>query len=324
LPSHAGPPSWIKPQLAALVKKPPDGDDWLHEIKFDGYRMHARLERGRVKLLTRTGLDWTLKYPAISGAFATLRAETAYLDGELCGVRPDGTTSFSMIQNASDGGNAASLVFYPFDLLYLDGKSLLALPLRQRKRQLQKLMANAPDNLHYSDHHIGQGAAFFEQAGKLGVEGIVSKRVDGAYEPGRRTWQKVKCLNREEFIVVGWSDPEGSRHRIGALLLGYYAPDGELIYAGRAGTGMPERELERLWQRLQPIAVEKMPLSAPPPRGGRFGSPLVLSKVHWVRPEMVAEVSYVEWTGDGLLRHVVYLGEREDKAARGVIRAKPT
>ena len=125
-------------------------------------------------------------------------------------------------------------------------------------------------------------------------------------------------------MVVGWSDPEGSRHRIGALLLGYYTPAGDLMCAGRAGTGMPEQELERLWRRLQPLVVAKMPLSAPPPRGGRFGSPLVLSRVHWVRPEMVVEVSYVEWTPDGLLRHVVYLGEREDKPARDVVRARPT
>jgi ATP-dependent DNA ligase len=142
-------------------------------------------------------------------------------------------------------------------------------------------------------------------------------------EPDRRTWLKTKCLNREEFVVVGWSDPEGSRHRIGALLLAYYTPDSDLIYAGRAGTGMPVAELERLWRRLQPLQVDKMPLSVPPPRGGRFGSPLVLSQVHWVRPEMVVEASYVEWTPDGLLRHVVYLGEREDKAAIEVRRDPP-
>jgi bifunctional non-homologous end joining protein LigD len=143
----------------------------------------------------------------------------------------------------------------------------------------------------------------------------VSKRINGRYEPDRRTWLKTKCLNREEFVVVGWSDPEGSRHRIGSLLLGYYTPDGKLICAGRAGTGMPDAELERLWRRLQPLQVDKMPLSVPPPRGSRFGSSLVLSRVHWVRPDMVVEVSYAEWTPDGLLRHVVYLGEREDKPA---------
>jgi bifunctional non-homologous end joining protein LigD len=156
-----------------------------------------------------------------------------------------------------------------------------------------------------------------------GVEGIVSKRTNGRYEPDRRTWLKVKCLNREEFVVVGWSDPEGSRHRIGSLLLGYYTLNGELVYAGRAGTGLPGAELERLWQRLRPLVINRMPLAELPPRGTRFGSPLVLSRVHWVRPEMVLEVTYVEWTPDGLLRHVVYLGERQDKLATEVRRSPP-
>jgi ATP-dependent DNA ligase len=153
--------------------------------------------------------------------------------------------------------------------------------------------------------------------------GIAWKRANGRYEPDRRTWLKVKCLNREEFVVVGWSDPEGSRHRIGALLLGYYTPDRKLVYAGRVGTGMPVAELERLWQRLEPLALERMPLEEPPPRGTRFGSPLVLSRVHWVRREMVVEISFVEWTPDGLLRHMVYLGEREDKLATEVRRSRP-
>jgi ATP-dependent DNA ligase len=186
------------------------------------------------------------------------------------------------------------------------------------------LLAGASGPIRYGDHQIDHGPRFHKLACQHGLEGIVSKRVNGRYEPDRRSWLKVKCLNREEFVVVGWSDPEGSRHRIGALLLGFYAPDGSLIYAGRAGTGMPVAELERLYGRLQPLTVDKIPLSVPPPRGGRFGSPLVLSRVHWVRPEMVVEVSYAEWTPDGLLRNVVYLGEREDKPARDVIRPSPT
>jgi len=314
-------PDWIKPQLSRLVTAAPDGPSWAHELKYDGYRTHARLDHGRVKLLTRTGLDWTSKYPRIAGAVAELPAGNAYLDGELCGVRPDGTTSFSLIQNASDGGNQASLIFFLFDLLYLNGRPLMDRPLLDRKGQLERLLSDAPDRLRYSDHHVGHGPQFFDQACKLKVEGIVSKRIDAAYVPGNRgLWVKVKCLNREEFVVVGWSDPEGTRHRIGALLLGYYTPDGKLTYAGRVGTGMPVAELERLHGRLQPLARAGMPLSEPPPRGGRFGSPLALSRVHWVRPEMVVEVSYVEWTEDRLLRHVVYLGEREDKPARDVIR----
>ena len=314
---QASPPTWVKPQLAALVKKAPDGLDWLHEIKLDGYRMHARLDAGRVKIITRRGNDWTQKYPAIAKTIAGLSAQDAYLDGELCGVMPDGRTAFNLIQNATDTGQE-SLVFFVFDLLFLDGEDIRDLPLVDRKARLEAVLVGAPESLRYNDHQIGHGPVFHRLACENGLEGIVSKRINGRYEPDRRTWLKTKCLNREEFVVVGWSDPEGSRHRIRSLLLGYYTPDGKLIYAGRVGTGMSVAELERLWRRLHPLAVDKMPLSVPPPRGSRFGSPLVLSRVHWVQPEMVVEVSYVEWTPDGLLRHVVYLGEREDKPRCGV------
>jgi DNA ligase D-like protein (predicted ligase) len=315
-------PGFIPPQLAVLVKQAPDGPRWLHEIKLDGYRMHARLDGGDVRLLTRTGLDWTAKYPAIAEAIAELPAKTAHVDGELCGVLPDGRTAFNLIQNAADA-RSGSLVLFLFDLLFLDGEDLRALPLVERKARLAALLADAPSYLQFTDHQLGRGPAFHRLACEHGLEGIVSKRIDAPYEPGRRTWLKTKYLNREEFIVVGWSDPEGSRHRLGSLLLGYYTPEGKLIYAGRAGTGMDHRELERLWRKLQPLAVDKMPLDEPPPRGSRFGSPLVLSRVHWVRPEMVVEVSYLTWTEDGLLRQVVYLGEREDKPAAEVRRDPP-
>jgi bifunctional non-homologous end joining protein LigD len=304
------------------VENAPDGPDWLHEIKFDGYRMHARLDAGRAQVLTRRGNDWTDKYPTIAKAIAGLSAQNAYLDGELCGVLPDGRTSFNLIQNATDTGEG-SLVFFLFDLLFLDGEDLTALPMVERKTRLASLLNGVPDSLRYNDQQIGHGPQFHRLACEHGVEGIVSKRVNGRYEPDRRTWLKIKCLNREEFVVVGWSDPEGSRHRIGSLLLGYYTPESKFLYAGRVGTGMPVFELERLWQRLQPLVVNKMPLTEPPPRSNRFGSPLVLSRVHWVRPEMVVEVTYGEWTPDGLLRHVVYLGEREDKLATEVRRSRP-
>ena len=196
------------------------------------------------------------------------------------------------------------------------------LPLIERKDRLKTLLADALSCLQFVDHQLGRGPAFHRLACEHGLEGIVSKRINGPYEPGRRTWLKVKCLNREEFIVVGWSEPEGSRHRLGSLLLGYYTPGGKLIYAGRAGTGMDRQELERLWRKLQPLAVNKMPLAEAPPRGSRFGTPLVLSRVHWVRPELVVEVSYLTWTGDGLLRQVVYLGEREDTPAAEVRRSQ--
>jgi DNA ligase D-like protein (predicted ligase) len=310
-------PQWVRPQLTQLVDAAPEGDHWLHEIKYDGYRMHARLDRGAVKLLTRTGLDWTHKYPAIAEAVAPLRASQAYLDGELCGVRPDGITSFSIVQLASDSGNAAALVFFLFDLLHLDGEDFRQRPLVERKDRLAALLANAPLSLHYSDHQLGHGRAFHEKACAMSLEGIVSKRADTAYAPGNRgLWLKVKRLHREEFVVIGWTDPEGSRPYIGALLLGYYDPNGMMVYAGRVGSGINTAELARLWRRLQPLATDKMPLDLPPPRSTRFGSPLVLSRVHWVRPELVVEVKFLAWTEDNLLRQVVYEGLREDKPAR--------
>ena len=248
--------------------------------------MHARLDASRAQILTRRGNDWTDKYPTIAKSIAVMPAQNAYLDGELCGLLPDGKTAFNLIQNATDTGEG-SLVFFLFDLLFLDGENLMALPLVERKARLTSLLNGAPDCLRYNDHQIGHSPAFHRLACQHGVEGIVSKRINSRYEPDRRTWLKIKCLNREEFVVIGWSEPEGSRHRIGALLLGYYTPEGRLICAGRAGSGMPVDELERLWQRLQPLVVNKMPLAVPRPRSTRFGSPLLLSRVHWVRPEMV-------------------------------------
>lgn len=317
-------PDWVPPQLTRLVTAAPEGDGWAHEIKYDGYRMQARLDRGRVRLLTRTGLDWTDKYPATAAALAGLPVRQAYLDGELCGVRPDGTTAFGLIQAATDRAAAASLVYFAFDILHRDGVDLRQEPLAARKAALEPLFAGAPPVLQYGSHVVGAGARFHAEACRLRLEGVVSKRLDAPYAPGDRgLWVKTKCLNREEFVVVGWTDPEGARPRLGALLLGYHAPDGALVYAGRAGSGMTDAELERVWRRLQPLAADRMPLDEPPPRGSRFGTKLVLSRVHWLRPELVVEVSYLTWTDDGLLRQVVYRGLREDKPARDVVRARP-
>jgi DNA ligase D-like protein (predicted ligase) len=317
-------PQWIPPQLTQLVAAAPEGDGWLHEIKFDGYRLHARLDHGAVTLLTRTGLDWTHKYPAIAKAVTALDARQAYLDGELCGIGPDGIPSFSRLQAASDAGSAAGLVLYLFDLLHLDGDDVAARPLLDRKTRLAALLAKMFPPLLTSDHHRGDGPAFYAKACELPVEGIVSKRADAPYMPGNRGfWRKIKCLHREEFIIVGWTEPEGRRPWLGALLLAYYDPGGRLTYAGRAGTGFDDAELAQVWQRLQPLAVETMPLDTPPPRSTRFGSPLVLSRIHWVRPELVAEVKYLTWTDDNLLRQVVYEGLREDKPATDVRRAVP-
>ena len=195
----------MKPQLTELVKQPPDGPDWFHEIKYDGYRIHARIDDGDVRLLTRTGLDWTRKYPPIAASLEKLPVGRAYFDGELCGVRPDGTTSFSIIQAASDSGNAEALVFFLFDLLFLNGEDLTGLPLSERKSRLATVMSGVGPPLQYSDNQIGRGPTFYAEACKLGLEGIVSKRADAPYVSGDRgLWVKTKCLNREE-----------SRHRVG-------------------------------------------------------------------------------------------------------------
>ena len=313
-------PRWIPPQLCQLVEKAPSGPQWLHEIKLDGFRMAARIDDGRAQLLTRTGLDWTDKYPSVVEAFATLKARTAYIDGELCGLDDAGLPSFARTQAANDGERGARLVYYAFDLLHLDGRDVSGLPLIERKALLEPLIADKL-GLQFNGHETGDGELILRHAGKLGFEGVVSKTIDAPYAPGNRgLWRKAKWLNRQEFVIVGWSDPEGSRPHLGALLLGYYTDDGKLIYAGRVGTGMPVKVLADLRRRLELLARRTSPLSVPPPRSTRFGSPPVLSRVHWVEPKLVAEITYLTWTADGLLRHTVYVGLREDKPAREVRR----
>ena len=317
-------PDWVAPQLSKLVDATPDGNEWAHEYKFDGYRMHARISGRSIRLLTRTGLDWSEKFPRTVDALRSLRVGSAYLDGELCGISDEGLTSFSSTQAAEEQGEG--LVYVAFDLLHLDGQDLRSLPYSQRKERLAKMLRKqgATEAVRHSEHQIGGGPEFYARACRLKLEGVVSKRIDAAYTPGNRgLWLKSKCLNREEFVVVGWTDPEGSRPRLGALLLAYYEPDRGLVYAGRVGTGMTMQQLEALRAALDQLATDRMPLDVPPPRTTRFGSRAALSRVHWVRPEMVVEVSFLGWTDDNLLRHVVFEGVRRDKPASEVRRPVP-
>jgi DNA ligase D-like protein (predicted ligase) len=304
----------------SLFKKPRRARQWRHEIKLDGFRMAVRIERGKTKLLTRTGLDWSAKYPSLLSAVAAVRAGNAYLDGELCGVGEDGLPNFAQTQAATDGARGVRLVFYAFDLLHLDGRDTARLPLLERKTLLEPIVAGIT-GLQFNGHESGDGELVCRHTCQLGFEGIVSKTAAAPYTSGNRgLWRKAKCLNRQEFVVIGWTDPEGSRPHLGALLLGYYTDDSKLIYAGRVGTGVSEKVLRDLRRRLGPLARPKSLLGIPPPRPTRFGSQLVLSRVHWVEPKLVAEITYLTWTADNLLRQTVYVGLREDKAAEQVRR----
>ena len=241
--------------------------------------MSARIENGAIQLLARAGLDWTAKYPATAAALAKLKVKTAYLDGELCGVRPDGVTSFELMQQASER-RGAGLVYFAFGLLEIKGENLMALPLSERKSRLASLLTKPPNGMKFSDHAGGDGEAFRCAACRHGLEGLVSKWLDRRHLPDvRGAWVRSKCLNRGEFVIVGWSDPERTRPFLGPLLLGFHDGDGRLLYAGRVGTGMSRKTLALLHRRPRPLSIRQMPLAAPPPRETRFGGKLALSRV---------------------------------------------
>ena len=283
-------------QLAQLVDEAPEGPEWLHEQKFDGYRILAVKDGTEVELLSRRFKDWTKQFPSIAAAIAKLSAKRAILDGEVAAVMPDGRTSFQALQNVFSG-DAANLRYFAFDLLAVDDESLVALPLLQRKERLKKLLGKKPGRLLYSDHVTGSGREFFQLACKRGLEGIVSKRADKAYTPGRgSSWVKTKCLLRQELVIGGFTDPEGSRNGIGSLLTGYYER-GKLVYAGKVGTGFSMKVLAQLRKALEPMEVKKCPFDPEPARAWTGAGR------HWVAPKLVAEVAFSEWTNDGRLRH---------------------
>ncbi|MGY3441316.1 ATP-dependent DNA ligase [Bradyrhizobium sp. USDA 4473] len=265
------PPTWIEPQLTRLVNEPPDGPEWLHEIKYDGYRMHARIDGSDIRLLTRTGLDWSNRYQATIVALRALKVENAYLDGELCAVRPDGVTSFSRLQAATDEGRTGDLVFFAFDLLFLNGQGTAGLPLLERKERLEGLFKSEMPGLRFSGHVIGSGPQFREHACKLNLEGAVSKRIDRPYAPGDRgLWVKSKCLYREEFVVVGWTDPhrQPAAHRFAASRLLYGGRQAAIRRPGRNGdhrcgaqtSGRPSGPAEDGAHAAQRSAAARKPL----------------------------------------------------------------
>lgn len=316
-------PESISPQLATLADAAPGNDDWLHEIKFDGYRVMALLKNGKTRLMTRNGHDWTSRFREQAARLAELPITQAILDGELVAMSDNGSTSFRKLQEALSRKQTSGLVFQAFDLLYLDGHDLTHTPLIERKAALRQLLESVDGHgngaartlLHYSDHIEGKGPEFFEQACTLGLEGIISKRVDARYSSGRsKTWLKVKCTQHAEFVVGGFTKPAGTRSGFGSLLLGAYDND-RFVYTGRVGTGFSSRQLQDLHAQLKKIEVKSPPFSDEPPdaRGA-----------HWVEPKMVIEVEFTERTRDGRLRHPSFRGLREDRDAEEIVMMEET
>jgi bifunctional non-homologous end joining protein LigD len=298
-------------QLATLVDEPPEGDDWFHEQKFDGYRILAERDGDRVELWSRNGNPWTQQFQTIAAALGTLHTKQLVLDGEVAAVMPDGRTSFGALH---DG---APLVYFVFDVLAADGVELAHMPLSARKAKLEALLDGAPPEIKYSSHVVGKGPEFFALACKRGLEGIISKQRDQPYTPGRgRGWLKTKCLQRQEMVIGGFTEPDGARRGLGALLVGVY--DGaKLHYAGKVGTGFSSKLLVELRGELDGLAQVASPFEPEPAKK------LTGPRVHWVAPELVCEVAFLEWTSDGRLRHPSFQGMRRDKPARSVVREKP-
>jgi bifunctional non-homologous end joining protein LigD len=290
----------------------------LVELKLDGYRIGALLQAGGVKLESRRNNDWTAQFPTVAAAVKRLKVKAALLDGEVAAVMPNGITSFQALQNAEAAGG--SLVYFVFDVLYLDGEDVAALPLVERKEKLRHLIEASAvgDTIKYVDHVVGDVERVFKQACKLGAEGVIVKNATAAYRGGRNTlWLKVKCVHRQELVIGGFTDPEGARAGVGALLVGYYQ-DGALQYAGKVGTGkgFTRDFLTKLRAQLDEIEQKECPFQ-PKPKS------LKAASTHWLKPKIVVEVQFVEWTSDGHLRHPSLLGIRKDKRPSDVVRESP-
>lgn len=296
-------PKFTPPQLARLADEPPDGDDWLHEVKYDGYRIQALIAGDTVRLLTRNGKDWTDRYRPVAQALARLELEQAAIDGELMALNETGHSDFSALQA---GGNGR-LSYRAFDLLFHGGEDLRDLPLHERKERLETLLKTAKPPLAYSDHISGRGASVIEKACNMALEGIVSKRSDAPYRSGRgRTWIKSKCVGRDEFVIGGYRKSEKAGRPFASLLLGEYEGDA-LCYRGRVGTGFSDALMDELSQAMAPLERKTSPF-AEIDRAARRGAV-------WLTPRLVAQIAYTERTADGLLRHPSFLGLREDKSA---------
>ncbi len=310
-------PASLKPQLATLVESVPDGD-WRYEIKFDGYRLLARIEGERVQLFTRNGHDWTAKMPRQAEALAGLGLASAWLDGEVVVLNEAGTPDFQALQNAFEAGRSGGIAYYLFDVPYLNGHDLRQVPLEQRRAALARLLeGNESELLRYSADFSEQPESILESACQMRLEGLIGKRAGSTYVSRRsNSWVKIKCKNRQEFIIVGYTEPKGARSGFGALLLGLHDDKGALQYAGKVGTGFNQATLQSLHAKMQPLETARSPLAKAPPAADVRGA-------HWLEPKLMCEVAYAEMTRQGVVRHSVFHGLRADKPARAITRERP-
>jgi bifunctional non-homologous end joining protein LigD len=310
-------PEFVSPQLATLMKEAPRGNEWLHELKFDGYRLLCHLQRGHVRLWTRNRKDWTDKFPNVVKALQSLKVQSAILDAEVVAMDSSGRSSFQMLQQAIHKTAGKGLVLEIFDLIYIEGFNIQRTPLVERKRVLEEVVASVRSHqvLRYSDHVEGNGAKFLQQACDFGIEGIVSKLADSPYESTRsHNWQKVKCLRRQEFVIAGYTLSDKGLP-FSSLVLGVYEK-GKLIYAGRVGTGFSNKLRAELKKTLDRLARPTKPFAEIPRDPD-------LRRAIWTEPKLVGEVEFSEWTQDNVIRHPSFQGLREDKKATEVVREEP-
>ena len=310
-------PETLLPQLATLVKQiPTDTQGWVYEIKFDGYRLLTRIEGGSIRCFTRNGHDWSAKLPALVTALSKTGLRSCWLDGEIVVQGSDGVPDFGALQNAFDKAGTAGIVYYVFDLPFYAGYDLRPLPLLERRKILRELVNRAGlDMVRFSEDFSASADGLLESARRLGLEGLVGKQLDAAYRAGRSpSWIKLKTQLRQEFVIGGYTAPKGARAGLGALLLGFYDPGGKLQYAGNVGTGFDDATLKRLQTRLARLSASRPAFADLP----------AAVKGHWVKPVLVAEVAFAQWTHTGRVRHAVFQGLRMDKDARQVHRESAT
>jgi bifunctional non-homologous end joining protein LigD len=317
-------PSFIEPMKARLVAKPPGGR-WLYEIKLDGFRTLAFVKSGSLQLLSRNEKDFSRRFPQIQNAVEELDLQDAIIDGEIVALDSQGRSSFQLLQAYDLGEEKPPLFYYAFDLLRFEGRDLTRSPLIERKDLLKKVLIDAPEKVRYCSNLKGDVSRLLKEAQLLGLEGLIGKRADSIYEPGRRSgaWIKLKLLHEQEFVIGGFTDPEGSRKHFGSLLVGYFNQDA-LFCAGRVGTGFNDALLDSLAGKLNPLAIRACPFeNLPEKHAGRYGAGITandMKRCHWVKPRLVCQVKFFEWTRDGKLRQPVFIGLREDKPAGEVMR----